>query len=215
MLFRSPDGNLFYTFYTDQENIKKVHLGVYNFKTGKYNAITDLYLGAYSANLENMCVSPDGSKIALFCQTDTSTYTRTPYLSILDLKTYTITTIDSNILTVHTEEFNYMPQWTPDGSKIVYLEENGEIVMIDSNGANRKVLTRHNNKPVDYAWIQNVNFKISKDGSKIVFVFADISSQGIIEDVRIYDINTGTEKILVKSKPINRAYFGKSQNGQY
>jgi dipeptidyl aminopeptidase/acylaminoacyl peptidase len=212
----SPDGNLFYTFYTDQENIKKVHLGVYNFTIGNYNAITDLYLGAYSVNLENMSVSPDGSKIALFCQTDTSTYSRTPYLSILDLNTNTITTIDSNILTAHTEEFNYMPQWTPDGSKIVYLEENGEIVMIDSNGANKKVLTRHNDKPMSYSWIGSVNFKISKDGSKIVFVYANLTNQGRMDcDIKLYDINTGTEKTLVKSKQIYRAFFGKSINMQY
>ena len=107
--------------------------------------------------------SPDTLKI-LF-QSD-----RVPDTTVaVRFRIYVMNSDGSNVnrLTPQDSSDSYQPAWSPDGTKIAFgsnRDGNGEIYVMDVNGANVVRLTTHSAEDGQPAW--------SPDGSKIAFVTA-------------------------------------------
>ena len=94
---------------------------------------------------------------------------------------------------------NGSPKWSPDEKQIIYVEDNAkggsDIIVIDANGANRKVLISSANE------LRNVAF--SKDGHKIAYSLVD----GKYGDLMIADADGRNAKKLKTISKWSRVSF--------
>ncbi len=131
---------------------------IFTIKTDGTN-ITQLTFDSVSCS--NPCWSPDGDKIV---------YSSQRKYNIRDIFVMNSDGSGKAKITDEPVSCDY-PAWSPDGSKIAYVSDNSSIILINTDGSERKVLLGH-------SMIHTL--KWSPDGSKILFSSFSENSQGDI-----------------------------------
>lgn len=202
----SPDGNLFYTIATDQESDTTAIIGCYDFQADTYKEIGRIIAPSFNESswAEPLQVSPDGSKLVLSASIGRY-WGVIKQISIYDLKTKKLSNIEYDNYG-NTGYESYLPKWSPEGTKIAFLNFDGYIYVIDADGRNRKALCRYSSK--DQAFNSFGNFQWSSDGSYIVYIYASNVVGNRYYEIRKYNFADGSDIPLAWSaEPIGPIYF--------
>jgi Tol biopolymer transport system component len=106
--------------------------------------------------VESLAPSPDGTRIAFAAQHD----------GVVQIATMGIDGTDLRWLTQYTQDIRTLlisptPAWSPDGSRIAYVDPNGQIAAVDVDGSHQTELTSDPGVDQWPAW--------SPDGSTIAY----------------------------------------------
>jgi len=168
----SPDGTRIYFAHTSTDPVSlQYHSEIYSVKPNG-TGLTKVTNFA-NANLYDPTVSPDGKKILV---------TRLTGNSFVDAHLFTINTNGTGLAQItNTDLGEGMGAWSPDGSKIAFIINNGmpdyrELATVNADGTGLTVILERVGTQEHPSW--------APDGSRIVFVDFGVNKWGWLFTVK-------------------------------